>query len=214
MNKLRSAPQYYSGMLILILLLVTILLFLSSDLTISFAQPSATKTLVNGSNKIVFASAQWWGHFAIYTIDVNGNNLQKLTSYNNPVPALAYHGQPIWSPDGKSIAYEADMGEQHGAIYVMDADGKHAHALTNHTTTDMEPAWSPAGEHILFISNRDGNWQIYVMDTDGTHQKRISYNSYIDENPTWSPDGNYIAFDSNQNGGSGDSYSIWLMDAS
>ena len=39
--------------------------------------------------------------------------------------------------------------------------------LSNHFRDDWDPAWSPDGSRIAFVSQRDGNAEIYVMDADG-----------------------------------------------
>ena len=55
-------------------------------------------------------------------------------------------------------------------IYVMDADGSNATRLTNNSTREYYPSWSPDGSKIAFVSDRDGGTdaskEIYVMDTD------------------------------------------------
>ena len=70
----------------------------------------------------------------IYVIDVNGQNRRNLT--NHP----ANDRRPAWSPDGTQIVFESDRDGQRGVnhgIYVMAADGKDVHQLTNGFT----PAW-------------------------------------------------------------------------
>ena len=51
----------------------------------------------------------------------------------------------------------------------MNSDGSGQLRLTDNRATDYDPAWSPDGEKITFISNRDGNDEIYTMDADGSH---------------------------------------------
>ena len=80
-------------------------------------------------------------------------------------------------------------------IYVMDADGGNQENLTNHPVDDMDPAWSPDGTKIAFVSNRnDGVYQVYVMDAEGTNQIRLTYGPREKRFPDWSPDEGKIAF--------------------
>jgi hypothetical protein len=86
-------------------------------------------------------------------------------------------------------------------IYVMRADGSGVTRLTNtETAVEQQPAWSPSGAKIAFVSNRDGNDEIYVMNTDGTGVTRLTDNPAADGAPAWSPDGTKIAFQSDRDG--------------
>jgi TolB protein len=74
-------------------------------------------------------------------------------------------------------------------------------------TSDLDPAWSPDGQHLAFASDRGENDDIYLFDL-GTHtMRRLMQNTTYDRVPTWSPDGSYIAF---QSCSSGD-YAIWMV---
>src|SRR5205085_11203593 len=53
--------------------------------------------------------------------------------------------------------------------------------LTDNTTDDSYPSWSPDGSKIAFESNRDGNYEIYEMNADGSDQKRITDNGANDQ---------------------------------
>ena len=121
--------------------------------------------------RIVF-SARRDGHFEnkfglteeIYVMDVNGGNQQRLTENRKN----DWH--PVWSPNGKRIAFAADRkGDfENFEIYVMDADGGNQQKLTENRVYDWSPSWSPDGERIAFVSYRDNNKaEIYVMDADG-----------------------------------------------
>ena len=57
-----------------------------------------------------------------------------------------------------------------------------------------DPAWSPDGRRIAFVSRRDGRSHVYVMRADGTGSRRVTDARPDDESPTWSPDGRRIAF--------------------
>ncbi len=74
----------------------------------------------------------------------------------------------------------------------------------------QEPSDAPAPSgRIVFISNRDGDFEIYVMDADGGNQTRLTYSEGMDAEPAWSPDGRLIAFYSERDGNA----EIYLMNA-
>ena len=74
--------------------------------------------------------------------------------------------------------------------------------------TSMPTTPATAGK-IVFVSDRDGNFEIYVMDADGSNQTRLTNNSDVDKHPKWSPDGSRIAFESVRDGNP----EIYVMDA-
>jgi TolB protein len=49
---------------------------------------------------------------------------------------------PVWSPDGKQIAYNSDTGNNKD-IYIMNADGSNVRRLTYDKANDGFPAWRP-----------------------------------------------------------------------
>lgn len=52
----------------------------------------------------------------------------------------------------------------------MDSDGRNPTNLTNDPDFDGEPAFSPDGSKIAFVSDRDGNREVYVMDSNGENR--------------------------------------------
>lgn len=65
---------------------------------------------------------------------------------------------------------------------------------------NMMPAWSPDGQWIAFVSDRDANLELYIVSADGTNLTRLTTNNYIDTEPAWTPGGERLAFVSNRDG--------------
>ncbi len=63
--------------------------------------------------------------------------------------------------------------------------------------------------HIVFQSDRDGDWDIYVLNVEDGELVQLTHNTADDEYPVWSPDGRQIAFKSNRTG----NFDIYVMQA-
>jgi len=107
----------------------------------------------------------------------------RLLALIEGAPARPDVRSPVWSPDGRRIAFVSRRDGK--ALYVMNADGSGLRivARVDRLTT---PAWSPDGREIVY--GRNG---VYVMNADGSGQRQLARRGSA---PAWSPDGRRIAF--------------------
>ena len=164
------------------------------------------------SAKIVFQSNRD-GNSEIYVMNDDGTQVQCLT--NNPL----YDAIPMWSPDGRTIAFMRDLysagvgkGQQYD-LFIMNADGSNQQNLTAHPAQDGNASWSPDGRSLAFTSNRSGTLEIHIMDILSGSVKQLTNSAKRDGYamvPSWSPNGKQIAYELALRG---QGRHIYIMDA-
>ncbi len=88
-------------------------------------------------------------------------------------------------------------------LYVVDVADKKSSQITSGPYDDGDPAWSPDGSTIAFVSNRtenpdsNHNTDIFLVGAGGGEPRRLTDNPGQDGSPAWSPDGKWIASVSN-----------------
>ena len=92
----------------------------------------------------------------IYTIPVDGGEPKLL------VDALAR--EPVFSPDGKMIAYveDKDLGVSGGALWLVPAQGG-TPILVADVGKASSPIWSPEGDMIAYVDKHDKAAQIHII---------------------------------------------------
>src|SRR5262249_12336931 len=124
----------------------------------------------------------------------DGSNARQLT--HNP---RFNDYDPEWSPDGTQIAFDSTRGARFSRLWVMNADGKSARAISPPNLQVGWPTWAPDGRHIAAFTNIDDpdapSWLV-VLRPDGSDLRRLTGppKGAVDVFPSWSPAGDRIAF--------------------
>ena len=151
----------------------------------------------------------------IYLMAADGSDVRRVTFDFN-----AY--SPKWSPDGRRLVFEIPGS----GIYATSDDGEGTTAIVRSSFaisgvgTPVEPAWSPDGNSIAFVSRSFAfgpasfssvSRDIYVADVNGERVTQLTNTPGAAEYaPSWSPDGKMIVYDRTVPATRGD---IWIMNA-
>lgn len=124
-----------------------------------------------------------------------------VTPTPSNVPTLA--ATPIGG--GGEVAYVSNRSGT-PQIYLAPISGESTTQITSLPAGACQPAWSPDGQKIVFVSpckGRDDLYRgssLYVINADGTNLTALPTVSGGDFEPAWSPDGSQIAFTSFRTG--------------
>jgi len=155
---------------------------------------------------------------ALYLLDLETGNTKKITA------GKSNDTNPVFSPDGKTIAFVRVANDDKPQIYLMPIDGGEPEALTEMKQGATSPVWSPDGTRIAFTAGIDWGenkpdrakspyrvkrniWRfdaigdldlavrnLYVIDVATKDVKQLTNSPTIDTSHKWSPDGETIVF--------------------
>jgi TolB protein len=119
-------------------------------------------TWTRNGNELLFVSNREIAHGTgdIVRMPANGADPPRLVQHEE----TSWHSRPDISPDGARMVYSSYLGRQWQQLWLMPVDGGYAFPLTYGDYDNTNPAWSPDGRTIAFISNRDGNTALWMID--------------------------------------------------
>jgi Tol biopolymer transport system component len=128
---------------------------------------------------------------------------------------------PSWSPLGHEIAFSG-ISQGQSDIFVVNIHSGELQKMTDDIFSDIEPAFSPDGKRIAFVSDRSDylngtdlpenfklhkydyrNYDIYIADTaanDSAQLVRVTDTPFWERSPVFSPDGTKLAYTSDRSG--------------
>ncbi len=83
----------------------------------------------------------------IFVVDAKGGQARPLTIHKE------YDYHPIWSPDGKQIAFASERSGNYD-VYVIPSEGGKAKQLTHFSSADIPTCFSADGKHVYYESSR------------------------------------------------------------
>ena len=171
------------------------------------ASMNAFVTFTPDSKRIIFSSTAGGGPAQLYTADIDGRGLRRITASGG------IEVEPKINPKtGADLVDVSGRGGPYPQIYQMSLEGTDVRRLTPGTGEATNPAWNPDGVHIAFAWTKGfepGNYNIFVMDVASQQITQLTANEGRNENPCWAPDGAHIVYASKRGGQS----QIWIMNA-
>jgi Tol biopolymer transport system component len=94
---------------------------------------------------------------------------------------------PVESPDGKKLAFSALTH-----LYTLELPGGKPQRLTSGNAREFQPAWSPDGKSIAYVTWSSEGGQLWKVPAAGGTPQQLSKSLAVYSNPAWSPDGTKI----------------------
>jgi hypothetical protein len=124
---------------------------------------------------------------ALYSVQSDGTRETRLLTIAN---------SDIWgaavSPDGKHVTFRVSTAKNPASdIYIANIDGTQAKRVTHSGRHDTQPAWSPDGKRIAFISipaETAGDYLLQTIRSDGKNLRTVVRSAVEMQFPTWAPE--------------------------
>ena len=147
------------------------------------------------SRRVVYVSDRD-GTQGLYLYDFGTSQETRLTE------AAAGDVTPVFSPDGRSIAFQRGGRE----LRVVDVDAKRDRLLARANldrvpfTAEGSVAWSPDGRWIAYIDQRAKNFSnVFLVPSAGGESRQVTFLANVFGGTiSWGSDGTYLIYDSSQ----------------
>ena len=123
-------------------------------------------------------------------------------------------GNCLWSPDSKQLVYQSKSRDtsisNNSDLFIYDVETGTSVPIVESPFFDADPAFSPDGRSLVYVSDAEGNFEIYSRVISTGETKRLTHNPGHDAFPSYSPDGTQIIFSSDFEKENSD---VYLMNA-
>ncbi len=134
-------------------------------------------------SKVYFVSdRQGRGTKEIWSMDFDGSNEKRLTSFNSITT------MPAVSPDGTRLAFTTFAKGQPRLMMYSTVTGRFIPFLNPQASVNAQPNFTPDGKNVLFASTADPRFMnIYISDLDGGGLRRLSNVRAVEAEPKVNP---------------------------
>jgi len=176
--------------------------YLRSDIYVHNVETGRTTQLTEGERayrpiftpdgeSVIYARYEWGGQATdLYIMDLNSGRKRLLRR----LPENSLLDSFSLSPDGETLALSLWRWGGYQDIYTLSVGDWRLTPITQDRATDLDPTWSPDGNHILFSSDRDGVNNLYAFDMTNRDFHRVTNVLSGAFHPAISPDGSEITF--------------------
>jgi tricorn protease len=178
------------------------------------AQPSITDTRMLAQPALSATHVAFIYAGDLWTSRIDGSDVRRLTTADGD------EQNPVFSPDGKLIAFSANY-DGNIDVYVIPSSGGTPKRLTYHPDADIVQGFTPDGKSVLFTSGRSSHTnrytQLFTVPIEGGPETKLPIPNAA--RASYSPDGKRIAynpiaprFDEWKHYRGGTASVIWLYD--
>jgi TolB protein len=128
------------------------------------------------------------GKADIYVYNLLTQKTAKLTS------GFGNNSGANWHPDGRKIAFSGSHSGLTSIFTVNSFDGSERKSFIAGSGLEVEPAYSPDGQKVAFVSGRFGNPHLFIRDLRSNADTRITYAGWYNSSPSWRRDGRKLSF--------------------
>ncbi|MGH7724293.1 MAG: hypothetical protein ACREOU_02570 [Candidatus Eiseniibacteriota bacterium] len=159
------------------------------------------------SGQIIYVTDREQGGTNLALTDATGADLETVTH------GAGAKGEPRWSPDGRALAFSADLGTGFD-LYLMEGVARRLRAVTIGAPGGAHaPAFTPDGGALVYASLREGRPSLWRASLDGGPGAPVALTSddvpgSWDAQPAVSPDGSHVLFTRVRRGDA----DLWLLD--
>ena len=114
-------------------------------------------------------------------------------------------GSPVWSPDGKWLAFDARSANTAGEIWLASASGGEPKIVVDRPAGNFTPCFDPTSQWIYFTSNRTGTLQLFRAPATGGSATQVTKGGGF--RCQFSEDGRYVYYLKTRSGGE-----IWRLE--